>query len=155
MKPKEFLLKQRGSCYKRVGERDFKNSKAGMIYLSNTQLRIIFRKGGEHIIPLNTIKKLNLYKARGLFGEKARQRISIQTDTDETYAFFTTNLQKLYKLLSEVTANLSDGRDVQIGPKQSNFPWGLLIWLIIVITGIMLIFLWPPFIKILEFFRIT
>ena len=109
-KPKEFLYEQKGYFFKGNinSRRDYyKNRKVGIIYLFNTQLRILFKKGGEPIIPLNTIKKLNLVKNR--------YKILIQTDTDDLYTFEPTDyVKKLYRLLSEVIANLPDGGDVHV-----------------------------------------
>jgi len=118
MKPKEFLFKKKGSCIKGIIKdgggkryrRDIKSRKKGIIYLTNTQLRITFKNGGELVIPLNTIKNLNLFKAKNW--------IEIYTDTDESYSFHSPDYtSRLYRLLSEVIANLSDGGDVHVGPK--------------------------------------
>ncbi|MHA1508882.1 MAG: hypothetical protein ACTSO6_09300 [Promethearchaeota archaeon] len=151
MKPKEFLFKGKGVCYRGS---DFKNRRKGrgIIYLSNTQLRCIFKNGGEVVIPLNAIKNLNFHKVGALFGEKGVKRISVQTDTDELYTFLTVELNTLYNLLSKVITNIPVEGGVQVGQKP--FPWGWLIWLIIVFVGILLIFLWPPFGEILKFFNL-
>ena len=140
MKPKEFLFKQKGYCYKGLYnkgcyKRDYKNGKGGIIYLSNTQLRIISKNDGEYIIPSNTIKKLNLHKVTALVGEKARPRISIQTDTDELYTFTTANLQKLYNLLYKVIANMPDGGDVHVGSRSVFDPKWIcwIIWIVVVV----------------------
>jgi len=145
MKPKEFLFKKKGSCIKGTligGLIDIKNRKKGIIYLSNTQLRITFKNGGERIIPLNTIKKLNLI---------TKYWISIHTDTDESYTFGALdNTMTLYRLLSEVIANLSDGGDVQIGPKPGVEWSGIICWIIFIIASIFAAIFWIYF-KDLDF----
>ena len=110
MKPEEFLFKQKGSLFKGIveSERGYKNRKRGVIYLSNTQLMIVFKKGGECIIPLNTIKSMILFRATG--NRPNDRRFSIRTHTDESYVFFTNNIRKTYRRLCEVLNNLPNGR---------------------------------------------
>ena len=121
-KPKEFLFKAKGRCY----EEDSKNRNKGIIYVSATHLRFSYKQGGEKIIPLNTIKKLNRYSQT--WSQFAR--ISIQTDANESYSFITGHLTRLYNSLSKAIANFSEGRDIQIGPKHN--------WAGIIITGFLI-----------------
>lgn len=111
MKPKDFLFKKSGFFLK--GNVVRKNRKKGIIYLYNTQLRIKFNNGGERIIPLNAIKKLNLREFKG------NLLILIRTDTNELCSFGTTSgyTKGLYRKLSEAIASLPDGGDVQVGPR--------------------------------------
>ena len=135
MKPKEFIFKKKGYCFKGFGKRDYKNRKKGIIYLSNTQFRIIFKNGGERIIPLDTIKDLSLYKIRN-------DLIFIQTETNEEYTFGTYTpdyIMKLYRLLSEVMASLSDGRDAHVAPIPRS-GLDLASWCYIIIVIIVAIF---------------
>ena len=115
-KPKEFLFKQKGWCFKGYSTRDSINREKGIIYLSHTHLRIAFENGGERIIPVNEIKYLS---TKRIFF-KDSMRIYISTDTDEMYTFFARDsTKKLYSLLSELITNsllselvtdLSDGK---------------------------------------------
>ncbi len=116
MKPEEFLFKQKGSLFKGIveSERGYKNRKRGVIYLSNTQLMIVFKKGGECIIPLNKIKSMTLFRRNmypSVTGNRPNdRRFSIRTHTDESYVFFTNNIRKTYRRLCEVLNNLPNGK---------------------------------------------
>lgn len=148
MKPKEFLFKQKGYLYNGeiLTKRDYRNlgGRKGTIYLSNTQIRIIFKNGGEHTIPLSTIKKLTLHNFKVPYTVMTTiPQILIQTDTNESYTFRTESLKKLYNLLSEVIANLSDGKDIHIGPRsgvrtgpRSGVVLTWCVWIIVIIGGI-------------------
>lgn len=130
-----YLFEKKGR-YKKLGERKY--SKLGMISLSNTQLRFALRGSEDkHVIPLNTIKNLKLCKKTGFWYQKEPRRVSIETDTGETYLFIT-YVNRLYKRLSEAITDLSDGNDVQIG-KESGIGagfWQCLIIIILVIIGV-------------------
>jgi len=145
-KPKEFLFKEKGWCFKGYNTRDSINREKGIIYLSHTHLRIAFENGGERIIPVNEIEYLS---TKRIFF-KDSMRIYISTDTDETYTFFARDsTKKLYSLLSELVTNSllseivddsSDGRTK--GTKSSSGVDTMVMVRIIfgVIGGILLIF---------------
>jgi hypothetical protein len=122
-----YLFEKKGR-HKKLGERKY--SKLEIISLSNTELKF-----GGHVIPLNTIKNLKLCKKTGFWYQKEPRRVSIETDTGETYLFISDYVNRLYKRLSEAITDLSDGNDVQIG-KESGVGagfWQCIISIIILI----------------------
>ena len=116
-KSKEFLFKEKGRCYKG----DYKTRKRVTIYLSHTHLRFSYKNGGEVVIPLNAIIKLDICQELVL-SWGGHEYIQIQTDTDETHMLFSDSIKKLYKRLSEAIASLPDGGDVHVGHKTTPVP---------------------------------
>jgi len=135
MKPEEFLFKQKGSLFKGIieSERGYKNRKRGVIYLSNTQLMIVFKKGGECIIPLNTIKSMTLFHATD--NRPNNRRFSIRTHTDESYVFFTNNITKTYRRLCEVLNNLPNGRTFIPPRRRLGLSFETIVKILILITA--------------------
>lgn len=129
----DFIFEEKGR-YKILGERKF--SKLGIIYLSNSSINF-WGHMDELVIPLNTIKNLKLCKSgfwQNLFGVQPR-KVSIQTNTGETYLILSEYNQRLYKQLSKA---LSNGNDVQIG-KEFGVAWIIFI-IIVILIGLFYVF---------------
>jgi len=70
--------------------------------------------------------------------------VLIETDTVELYSFGTTSgyTKGLYRKLSEVIANLSDGKDVPVGNIPAPNYKGWICWIIWIVVAVIVSIIW-------------